>query len=181
MQVDYTNSFGDEIKFDENGDPAAMYDLVIWQLSPRGEMEFTTIGKFDETATVGEKKLHIQRQNFSWSGNQTDVGLRRNCDGALSHTFPTAAAALCACVRCRFPFCSLAQVPLSVCSSICPPGTRKAIRPNFPICCHDCVACTAGEISNQSGKHVYLSPIRRFDEGMIPNGSYSILLRFKMP
>uniref|UniRef100_A0A3B4XZG4 Extracellular calcium-sensing receptor-like n=1 Tax=Seriola lalandi dorsalis TaxID=1841481 RepID=A0A3B4XZG4_SERLL len=31
------------------------------------------------------------------------------------------------------------MVPLSVCSSICPSGTRKAIRPNFPICCHDCV------------------------------------------
>lgn len=81
MQVDYTNSFGDEIKFDENGDPAAMYDLVIWQLSPSGEMEFTTIGKFDETATVGEKKLHIRRQNFAWSGNRTDVGFRRHCDG----------------------------------------------------------------------------------------------------
>lgn len=97
MQVDYMNSLGDEIKFDENGDPAAMYDLVIWQLSPSGEMEFTTIGKFDETATVGEKKLHIQQQNFSWSGNQTDVGFHRNCVDALSHIllhkFPTAATA----------------------------------------------------------------------------------------
>ncbi|KAG7268358.1 hypothetical protein CRUP_019568 [Coryphaenoides rupestris] len=41
-------------------------------------------------------------------------------------------------------------VPQSVCSSPCPPGTRKAIRPNFPICCHDCVVCRAGEISNQT-------------------------------
>lgn len=47
---------------------------------------------------------------------------------------------------------SLGQVPLSVCSSICPPGTRKAIRPNFPICCHDCVVCAAGEISNHTGE-----------------------------
>lgn len=151
MQVDYTNSFGDEIKFDENGDPAAMYDLVIWQLAPGGEMEFATIGKFDETAAVGEKKLHIQRQNFSWSGNRTEVRPLRNCRDALPRTFPTAAAALCGCVSVVF-LSSSAQVPLSVCSSICPPGTRKAIRPNFPICCHDCVVCTAGEISNQSGK-----------------------------
>ncbi|XP_067364263.1 extracellular calcium-sensing receptor-like [Channa argus] len=111
-QVDYLNSFGDEIKFDKNGDPAAMYDLINWQLK-NGEMEFFTVGKFDETATAAKQKLKIQEQDIVWNGNQTEV-------------------------------------PMSVCSSICPPGTRKAIRPNFPICCHDCVVCTAGEISNQT-------------------------------
>ncbi|XP_073350837.1 extracellular calcium-sensing receptor-like [Pagrus major] len=112
-QVEYMNSFGDETKFDDNGDPAAMYDLVTWQLTLNGEMDFVTIGKFDETTTVGKQKLQIQEKNIVWNGNQTEV-------------------------------------PLSVCSSICPQGTRKAIRPHFPICCHDCVVCTAGEISNQT-------------------------------
>ncbi|KAM3875137.1 vomeronasal type-2 receptor 1-like [Diretmus argenteus] len=115
-EVEYLNSFGDEIKFDENGDPVAMYDLVNWQLRSNGEMEFVTIGKFDETTTVGKQKLQIQEGNIVWNDNQTTV-------------------------------------PLSVCSSICPPGTRKSIRPYnyyFPICCHDCLVCTAGEISNQT-------------------------------
>ncbi|XP_076591349.1 extracellular calcium-sensing receptor-like [Chaetodon auriga] len=112
-QVEHLNSFGDEIKFDENGDPAAMYDLVNWQLTQNGKIEYVTIGKFDETTTAGKQKLQIQEQNIVWNGNQT-------------------------------------KVPLSVCSSICPPGSRKAIRPHFPICCHDCVVCTAGEISNQT-------------------------------
>ncbi|XP_054650129.1 extracellular calcium-sensing receptor-like [Dunckerocampus dactyliophorus] len=112
-QVEYFNSFGDEIKFDENGDPVAVYDLVNWQLSPSGEIDFVTIGKFDETVTSGQQKLRIQEEDIVWNGNQT-------------------------------------KVPLSVCSNICPPGTRKATRPNFPICCHDCVVCTAGEISNQT-------------------------------
>ena len=67
------NSFGDETKFDENGDPAAMYDLVNWQLRPNGEMEFVTIGKFDETATVGKQKLQIQENIIVWNGNQTKV------------------------------------------------------------------------------------------------------------
>uniref|UniRef100_A0A671U918 Olfactory receptor C family, w1 n=1 Tax=Sparus aurata TaxID=8175 RepID=A0A671U918_SPAAU len=101
-QVEYMNSFGDETKFDDNGDPVAMYDLVTWQLTPNGEMDFVTIGKFDETTTVEKQKLKIQEKNIVWNGNQTEV-------------------------------------PLSVCSSICPQGTRKAIRPHFPICCHDCV------------------------------------------
>lgn len=67
------NSFGDEIKFDKNGDPAAMYDLVNWQLT-NGKIEYVTIGKFDETAT-GKQKLQIQEQNIVWNGNQTKVGI----------------------------------------------------------------------------------------------------------
>ncbi len=69
------NSFGDEIKFDENGDPAAMYDLVSWQLTPNGEMEFVTIGKFDETTTDHKQNLQIHEQNIIWNGNQTKVGI----------------------------------------------------------------------------------------------------------
>uniref|UniRef100_A0AAY4CCK3 G-protein coupled receptors family 3 profile domain-containing protein n=1 Tax=Denticeps clupeoides TaxID=299321 RepID=A0AAY4CCK3_9TELE len=42
------------------------------------------------------------------------------------------------------------DVPLSVCSQSCPPGTRKANKPNAAICCFDCVVCAAGEISNQT-------------------------------
>ncbi|KAK5929476.1 hypothetical protein CgunFtcFv8_010703 [Champsocephalus gunnari] len=112
-QVEYISSFGHEIKFDENGDPAAMYDLVNWQMGQDGGIEFVTIGKFDETTTVGKQKLQIEEPIIVWNGNETNI-------------------------------------PLSVCSSICPAGTRKSIRPNFPVCCHDCVVCTAGEISNHT-------------------------------
>nr|XP_023677070.1 extracellular calcium-sensing receptor-like [Paramormyrops kingsleyae] len=42
------------------------------------------------------------------------------------------------------------QIPRSVCSDSCPPGTRKAIKPRLPVCCFDCVVCTAGEVSNQT-------------------------------
>lgn len=72
--MEYLNSFGDETKFDKNGDPVAMYDLVNWQLRQNGEMEFVTIGKFDETSTVGKQKLQIQEQNIVWNGNKTKVG-----------------------------------------------------------------------------------------------------------
>ncbi|XP_047451135.1 extracellular calcium-sensing receptor-like [Mugil cephalus] len=41
-----------------------------------------------------------------------------------------------------------AQVPVSVCSETCPPGTRKVLQKGKPVCCYDCISCAEGEISN---------------------------------
>nr|XP_029500813.1 extracellular calcium-sensing receptor-like [Oncorhynchus nerka] len=42
------------------------------------------------------------------------------------------------------------QVPVSVCSESCPPGTRKAVQKGKPVCCYDCIQCAEGEISNNT-------------------------------
>ncbi|XP_045897268.1 extracellular calcium-sensing receptor-like, partial [Micropterus dolomieu] len=42
------------------------------------------------------------------------------------------------------------EVPVSVCSASCLPGSRMAVRHGEPVCCFDCVPCDSGKISNQT-------------------------------
>ncbi|XP_056139153.1 extracellular calcium-sensing receptor-like [Lampris incognitus] len=42
------------------------------------------------------------------------------------------------------------EVPVSVCSDSCLPGTRRAFVKGKPICCFDCIACADGEFSNST-------------------------------
>ena len=48
-------------------------------------------------------------------------------------------------------FVSMYQVPVSVCSDSCPPGTRKVLQKGKPICCYDCIPCPEDQISNATG------------------------------
>ncbi|XP_061576531.1 extracellular calcium-sensing receptor [Cololabis saira] len=77
QRVNFRNQFGDDVFFDENGDPPASYDIINWKLK-NGE------------------------------------------------------------------------VPTSVCSNVCPVGTRKAQMKGKPTCCFDCIPCADGTIANST-------------------------------
>uniref|UniRef100_A0A8C6KB72 G-protein coupled receptors family 3 profile domain-containing protein n=1 Tax=Nothobranchius furzeri TaxID=105023 RepID=A0A8C6KB72_NOTFU len=47
-----------------------------------------------------------------------------------------------------FTLFSFMKIPVSVCSEKCPPGSRKVLQKGKPFCCHDCVRCAEGEMSN---------------------------------
>ncbi|XP_025754170.1 extracellular calcium-sensing receptor-like [Oreochromis niloticus] len=101
---------GDEVYFDENGDPAAKYDIINWQPRENGAVEFVTVGLYD-ASLAAEKQLHLQNKSLIWARNSK-------------------------------------QVPVSICSEKCPPGTRKVLQKGRPVCCYDCIRCAEGEISN---------------------------------
>ncbi|XP_067364214.1 extracellular calcium-sensing receptor-like [Channa argus] len=100
---------GYHVSFDANGDPVATYELVNWQKSKSGSLEFVTVGYYDASLPVGQE-FHINT-NITWMEDRT-------------------------------------QVPVSVCSDSCPPGTHKVLQKGKPICCYDCIPCPEREISN---------------------------------
>ncbi|XP_028818147.1 extracellular calcium-sensing receptor-like [Denticeps clupeoides] len=102
---------GYSVMFDGNGDPVATYELINWQKSNDGAIQFVTVGRYDASQTKGHE--------FSLFRNITWV------DGR-------------------------GEVPVSVCSASCPPGSRKATQKGRPVCCYDCVPCGEGEISNDT-------------------------------
>ncbi|XP_039478304.1 extracellular calcium-sensing receptor-like [Oreochromis aureus] len=109
-KIHFTTKDGDEVYFNENGDPAANYEIINWQPKENGIVEFVTVGLYD-TSLAAEKQLNLQNKSLIWARNSK-------------------------------------QVPVSICSEKCPPGTRKVLQKGRPVCCYDCISCAEGEISN---------------------------------
>uniref|UniRef100_A0A3Q3CTG3 Extracellular calcium-sensing receptor-like n=1 Tax=Haplochromis burtoni TaxID=8153 RepID=A0A3Q3CTG3_HAPBU len=61
----FTTKEGDEVYFDENGDPAAKYEIINWQPKENGVVEFVTVGLYD-ISLAPEKKLNFQNKSLIW-------------------------------------------------------------------------------------------------------------------
>uniref|UniRef100_A0A8C4S314 Extracellular calcium-sensing receptor-like n=1 Tax=Erpetoichthys calabaricus TaxID=27687 RepID=A0A8C4S314_ERPCA len=70
--VKFRTKYGEEVYFDENGDPAAIYELINWQLNAKGENEFVTVGYYDATAISGQNFL-INNTKIIWIGGKREL------------------------------------------------------------------------------------------------------------
>ncbi|KAM4742872.1 extracellular calcium-sensing receptor-like [Anableps anableps] len=112
-QVNFTSKTGENVFFDEFGDPVARYALVNWQLDKTGYIQFETIGYYDASRPEGQQFEMKVGVTAIWAGKSRDV-------------------------------------PISICSDSCLPGTRRAFIKGKPICCFDCIVCAKGEFSNST-------------------------------
>ncbi|XP_034083754.1 extracellular calcium-sensing receptor-like [Gymnodraco acuticeps] len=108
--IQFKTKEGEEVYFNENGDPAAKYEIINWKPRENDIVEFVTVGLYDASLHAN-KQLHLQNESITWTQNSQ-------------------------------------QVPVSVCSEKCLPGTRKVLQKGMPVCCYDCIRCAEGDISN---------------------------------
>uniref|UniRef100_H2TBK6 Extracellular calcium-sensing receptor-like n=1 Tax=Takifugu rubripes TaxID=31033 RepID=H2TBK6_TAKRU len=111
-RIRFKTKEGDEVYFNENGDPPAKYEIINWQPTENGNVEFVPVGLYDASLPA-DRQLTLTNRTLVWAQNSE-------------------------------------QVPVSVCSEKCPPGTRKVLQKGKPVCCYDCLRCADGEISNST-------------------------------
>lgn len=75
--VNFTTPNGDNVFFDENGDSAAKYDLVNWQMKDDGSVKIVNIAQYDSSLPEGLKFIVKTDAQIVWGGNYNNV---RTCE-----------------------------------------------------------------------------------------------------
>ncbi|XP_067897706.1 extracellular calcium-sensing receptor-like [Heterodontus francisci] len=69
-EVGFTDQFGGEVGFDENGDAIASYDMINCQRGASGNVEYVQVGHFDAFASPGQE-LSLEEHSIVWSSGKT--------------------------------------------------------------------------------------------------------------
>ncbi|XP_016411514.1 extracellular calcium-sensing receptor [Sinocyclocheilus rhinocerous] len=65
QRVNFVDEYGENVFFDENGDPPASYEVINWQLRG-GEVQHVIVGYFS-TSTDGTYKLTVKEDKIHWN------------------------------------------------------------------------------------------------------------------
>uniref|UniRef100_A0A3Q3BK08 Extracellular calcium-sensing receptor-like n=1 Tax=Kryptolebias marmoratus TaxID=37003 RepID=A0A3Q3BK08_KRYMA len=63
---------GEEVYFNENGDPAAKYEIINWQPEENGIIGFATVGVYDASLPA-DRQLNLLNKTFIWAQNSIEV------------------------------------------------------------------------------------------------------------
>lgn len=62
----------EDVFFDENGDPAAKYEIINWQPRLDGQLGFVTVGLYDASLPANSR-LTVNEGSILWATNSTKV------------------------------------------------------------------------------------------------------------
>lgn len=71
--LNFSNSMGEKVHFDENADPSGNYTIINWHRSPEdGSVVFEEVGFYNMRAKRGVQ-LFIDNTKILWNGYNTEV------------------------------------------------------------------------------------------------------------
>lgn len=70
--IHFKTKEGDEVYFNENGDPPAKYEIINWQPTENGMVDFVTVGLYDASLPA-DKQLKLQNKTLVWAQNSEQV------------------------------------------------------------------------------------------------------------
>lgn len=65
---------GEDVFFDNNGDPAAKYEIINWHLNKENQHEFVAVGHYDSSLT-GHDHLFVNMTSIMWAQNTNQVSI----------------------------------------------------------------------------------------------------------
>ncbi|KAF5895979.1 extracellular calcium-sensing receptor-like, partial [Clarias magur] len=71
-KLNFTSPTGEDVHFDENGDPAARYELLNWQQSKDGKTVFVKVGFYDGSLQT-HLQLSLNNISIAWANNKSQV------------------------------------------------------------------------------------------------------------
>ncbi|XP_078524880.1 extracellular calcium-sensing receptor-like [Lissotriton helveticus] len=70
--VHFKNTVGEEMYFDEHGNPPSIYSVINWQIKPDGGINYVKVGTLDASSRTGQK-LSINMSAIQWNQPGTEV------------------------------------------------------------------------------------------------------------
>ncbi|XP_017163573.1 extracellular calcium-sensing receptor-like, partial [Poecilia reticulata] len=67
-EIYFKTKEGDEVYFNENGDPAAKYEIINWQRRDNGPVEFKVVGLYDASLPE-DRQMDVQIESIVWAQN----------------------------------------------------------------------------------------------------------------
>lgn len=76
-KVHFKTKDGENVYFDENGDPAGKYEIINWQANKEHPHKFVTVGFYD-SSFPGQSRLSVNMTSIVWAKSTDKVSIREN-------------------------------------------------------------------------------------------------------
>ncbi|XP_047246790.1 extracellular calcium-sensing receptor-like [Girardinichthys multiradiatus] len=103
LRIHFKTKEGEDVYFNENGDPPAKYEIINWQPRERDTVVFISVGIYDASLPE-DKQLNVQNMSLIWAKNSLQVPVSvcsETCPYGTHKVLKKGKPACCYdCVRC---------------------------------------------------------------------------------